>query len=61
MMKKLKRIVMLLGITVPMLFGMNCTTQLRDAVSSGVLDFVTGTTTDTLSAVVSLDELLGNP
>lgn len=60
MMNKLKRVSMLLGITGSMLFGMSCTTQLRDAVTAGALDFVTGTTTDTLSAVVSPDELFGS-
>lgn len=53
-MKKLQRWVMLVGVTGSMMFGVNCTTQVRDALTVGVLEFITGTTTDTLGSIVTL-------
>jgi hypothetical protein len=51
-MKKMKQCVMLIAMAGPTLFGMNCSTQVRDAAAAGVLDFITGSTTDILSAAV---------
>ncbi len=59
MMKKMKLWAMLVAMTGPTLFGMNCTTQMRDAVAGGVLDFISGTTADTLSAAIAPEE--GDP
>lgn len=57
--KRMKRWVMSLAITGSTIFGVSCAGQFRDAAAAGVLDFVTGTTTDTLSAVISLDTFFG--
>lgn len=41
----------------PLCMGSSCTTtDLRDAVFAGVLDYVRGTTTDSLSAVAPVSE-----
>lgn len=58
-MKNMKRWAMLIAMTGPTLFGLNCTTQMRDAAAAGVLDFITGSTTDALAAAISMDDLLG--
>lgn len=52
MTKRMKRWTMLVAITGPTLFGMSCTSQLRDALASGLFDFVAGSTTDQLSAAI---------
>lgn len=37
-------------------WGTSCSTDLRDAVWSGVLDYATGTTTSAMSCVLNLEE-----
>jgi len=49
---------LLLAATIAPLLGYGCSTPLRDAVLSGVMDFVSGTTAEILSALLPVDELL---
>ena len=57
-MKKTLRSLMLVAVAGSTLWGMNCTTSLRDAAIGGALDYVTGTTAELLSAYVPADLLL---
>ncbi len=57
MLKKMKRWIVILAASGPVIYGASCSTQLRDAAAAGVFDFVTGTTTDTLSALAPISGL----
>lgn len=52
-MKKIKRWALLFAAMGSTVYGVSCSTAVRDAVQAGALDFVTGTTTDTLSGAIT--------
>jgi hypothetical protein len=58
-MKKLTKFLLILSAAGPALFGMNCTTDLRDAALTGALDFVSGTITDGATALLPIADWMG--
>ncbi len=45
---------------VPMCMGTSCQTDMRDAVYAGVLDYVSGTTADSVNSLMPLSQAMAN-
>lgn len=52
MRNRMMKWLMLAGLSAPTLTAMNCATDFRDAVLSGAIDYVTGTTTALLEQFI---------
>lgn len=51
-MKKMRKLLLILGFLSPMLLGAQCTTDFRDALLGGAVDYVSGTTTSLLEQLI---------
>ena len=52
--KKIKAMTILVSIALGSCMGWSCSTDMRDALWGGILDYVTGTTTDSLDCALNL-------